>query len=640
MRLNAMIVASMIAVSASLSACSSTPPAVADVPDSQFIGLAEASGVSQAAARTALRDGQGRVVGAAGYTTLDDAVMAGDTYAFLMKLKAMTPAELDEAPIYKAYLAIDRAADGDLDSARKLLSIRDENVADEDLSALAVYLDAWFYALEGNEDEAIARHRDVANGMPGLTGDLSLAAMLEAIGRPDQALAVYESMTPNEIIAPEHEFDPQGLMYSHIKTVVSRHALLLQRLGRIEEAKAVYQKLADAEPEEAISYAAAIESLETGKNLKNEALNVRSAFAQSLSDVSRALQEQRIIRMIMMGLYPQGFDGSRASFDQVALLVDPNDEGLRSVIIDELYENALFDGVAHVATTAPEATASLQLAAAQAYVMNDKPDLARAAVDKALEIADEDEHLQTLYGSLQMRTLLEDEAGAVDLVEQVVDIAENPAEEASAHALATEIYGQFGQTGKALKHARAAQKIDDTHNRRIALADALGKDGKVEEGLQILRNELLSRPNDPYTLNSLGYYFLIHTEKHDEAFKLLARARSMANRDPYIADSIGWAYFKLGHLDDAKRLILSAKKDLEPHGHWEIEGHLGDILWYQGDKDGARSAWERALEHRPPVNKKRELRDRLANGLTEPAPVEREVPDVSLEGGEIGRQDI
>jgi hypothetical protein len=51
---------------------------------------------------------------------------------------------------------------------------------------------------------------------------------------------------------------------------------------------------------------------------------------------------------------------------RLRLLISPKNEDLRSGIIDEMYASALYDGVAHVANTAPEATAALQIAAAQA----------------------------------------------------------------------------------------------------------------------------------------------------------------------------------------------------------------------------------------------------------------------------------
>ena len=82
-------------------------------------------------------------------------------------------------------------------------------------------------------------------------------------------------MTPAQIKAPEHDFDPQIIVYTHVQQVIYRHALLLQRLGKIEQAEAVYQRLADAEPEESAFYAAALSALETGKGLDNKPLTVR-----------------------------------------------------------------------------------------------------------------------------------------------------------------------------------------------------------------------------------------------------------------------------------------------------------------------------------------------------------------------------
>ena len=141
-------------------------------------------------------------------------------------------------------------------------------------------------------------------------------------------------------------------------------------------------------------------------------------------------------------------------------------------------------------------------------------------------------------------------------------------------------------------------------------------------------------------LNSLGYFLTLYTDKYDEAFRVLVRARAMAQNDPYIADSLGWVYFKLGHLSDAKRLIELSRDELLPHRHWEIESHLGDIYWHEGDEAAAREAWQNALDNRPPAKEGRDLEDKLANGLLEPMPEKQPLPDVSLTDGEVNRQDI
>ena len=629
-----------LTLSLTLGACATEPaPALEDTPVAA--PLVESSvPLSPAARATAVIGANGLPVGISAYPAPLDAVKAGDMAAFLQMTSGLSQEDRDVSPLFDAFLALDRAADGDTTAARNILKTSNSQSEEEGETGFYAFLDAWLLAMDGKPDQAIERHRGAAGAMPGLTGDLSLAAMLEALDRPEQALAVYEFMTPAEIEAPEHQFDPKGLLYSHIRTVVSRHALLLQRLGRIEEAKAVYQKLADAEPEEAISYAAAIESLETGKNLDNEALDVRAAFTQSLADVSRALQEQRIIRTIMMGGRIEGFDDQRSAFDQVALLINPDDEGLRAAVIDQLYESALYGGVAHVALSAPTETASLQIAAAQALIMSGEEDEARATVARALEITDEDDRLQTLYGALQLRTLLNDQEGSAELVDEVISLASNQAERASAHGLAAEIKNQFGDLEGAARHAAKARELDDTHDRRMMLANSLGKIGEVNQALAILRTELLGRPNDPYTLNSLGYFLIEYTDKQEEGFKVLYRARSLAERDPYITDSLGWAYFRMGHLSDAQRLIEQSRADLKPHKHWEIETHLGDIYWHQGKKEDAREAWQNAIDNHPPAKERAELEDKLATGLTTPKPERRSLPSVSIGDGEVDRQDI
>lgn len=596
--------------------------------------------VSPAALATAVIGLDGQPVGTEAYTTPVNAVKAGDMAAFITMLKAQQDAGEDIGGMRTLFLALDEAAAGDTEGARAILRAADAANEIDTESKLFAYIDSWLLAMDGETDAAIERYRRASGELPGLVGDLSLAAMLDALDRPEQALAVYESMTPSRIEAPEHEFDPKGLLYSHVRTVIGRHALLLQRLGRIDEAKAVYQKLADAEPEEAASYAAAMESLETGENLDNEQLTVEAAFSRSLSDLSRSLQEQRIIRLIMLGGRPDGFDDLRSAFDQVALLIHPEDEGLRSSVIDQFYEHALYDSVTHTALTAPETSANLQISAAQAFIMAGKEDRGREAIEAALAVSDDDDELQTLYGALQLRTLLDDRDEAFKLVSDVQGLAENPAEKAAAHGLASQIYGQFGQLDDAAEEAGKARALDDTHDRRMVQADALGKAGDIDGALKILRSERLSRPNDPYTLNSLGYFLLVHTDKYEEAYKVLGRANALAENDPYIADSFGWARYKLGDLEGAERMIKFSQGELAPHQHWEIEDHLGDIYWHQGRKEEARKAWATALENRPPDVEKAKINDKLANGISEPAPEKRPLPEIPVAEEEIDRRDI
>lgn len=593
--------------------------------------------LSAAAQATAVRDAAGAP---ATYASAEDAIGAGDAAGLLTLLATMPQDERDLDNFANAYLALDRAADGDFAGARSYLGLTGDPETEADLPGFYLWLDAWLIALEGNGEAAIERHRDVAGSMPGITADLSLAALLEAAGRTDEALAVYEALTPTRIEAPEHEFDPRSIVFQYVSTVVVRHALLLQRLGRIDEAKSVYEQLAAAQPEQATSYAAAIESLETGKNLDNKALTFVTGFSQSLSDVATALQQQRYITAALSGRDLGGLDTERAGFDLVTLVIDPSNEAVRSGVVDALYEQALYEGAAHVALAAPETTPALQISAAQALIMADHEAEARAAISRALSLSNDEQKLQTLYGALQLSALLNDREKAMKLLPELMQLAVNPAEQAAANGLASSLYNHFGEIRQAVSHAEEARRLDDTHERRMTLADLLGREGRINDALVILRSERLARPNDPYTLNSLGYFLVTRTDRVDEGYKVLARAMLLADSDPYIADSFGWALYQYGDLDRAQRLIEGSREDLLPQRHWEIEDHLGDIYWHQGKQDEARAAWQTALDNHPPQMERNAIAQKLADGLTTPAPQKKPLPEIRIDDGEINRRDI
>ncbi|MEL6387387.1 MAG: tetratricopeptide repeat protein [Pseudomonadota bacterium] len=598
--------------------------------------LSGAYDVSDAALATAVRGPEGLPVGIQAYPTPRAAIEAGDMAAFVSLMRLAV--EVGEAPdgIGAFVLAIDRVADGDFSAARSLLA--DDNDTPLGLQ-LQVFTEAWLLAMDADMSGAISTQRKASSGLPGLTGDLSLAAMLEASGREEEALAVYASMTPSRIEAPEHEFDPKGLIFTHVQMVISRRTLLLYRLGRIEDAKAVYQALAEAEPERAVFYAAALESLDTGRGIDVEPLTMQAAFARSISDLSLAFYQQRLIRNAMMGRRTRGFDEQRATFDQLALLMDPESESLREIVVGTLANEALYAGAAHTAMTAPEPTAGLQIAAAQSLLMSGNADAARAAIAQGISISDEDDRLSVYSGAIGLHALMGDEAEALRLSDQAIGLVTNPAEQAGFYGLKASILQQFGRYGDAVEFASRARELDDTHDRRMALANVMGEAGMIDGAIRILQIERLKRPDDPYMLNTYGYFLLQHTERFSEAYKVLYLANGLANNNPYIADSLGWAYFKLGHLDDAKRLIELARRELAPQKHWEIEDHMGDIHWYLGDRDAARDAWAAALGEFPPDSVREAIERKLDKGLTEPMPETQPLPRIETDPDDLEPQE-
>ncbi|MFN7931466.1 MAG: TonB family protein [Blastocatellia bacterium] len=113
------------------------------------------------------------------------------------------------------------------------------------------------------------------------------------------------------------------------------------------------------------------------------------------------------------------------------------------------------------------------------------------------------------------------------------------------------------------------------------------------EAKKAFEQALKVNPNDFMALNNYGYYLLEQDEPLDKVLEVLKRAESRNSTDPHLLDSLAWAYFKLGSLDEAEKYI---RKSLNYGGNSaEIYNHLGDIHKKRGREEEARAAWEKAL---------------------------------------------
>ena len=96
-------------------------------------------------------------------------------------------------------------------------------------------------------------------------------------------------------------------------------------------------------------------------------------------------------------------------------------------------------------------------------------------------------------------------------------------------------------------------------------------------------------PNNAHVLNYLAYSWLEREYKIDEAMKLLQTAYDLQSDDPYIIDSIGWAYYLINNYSEAEKYIKRAV-ELMPDDPI-VNDHYGDALWKNGNKIQARYYW-------------------------------------------------
>jgi tetratricopeptide (TPR) repeat protein len=118
--------------------------------------------------------------------------------------------------------------------------------------------------------------------------------------------------------------------------------------------------------------------------------------------------------------------------------------------------------------------------------------------------------------------------------------------------------------------------------------------GKYDKADKDLLYSLKINPEDAYVLNYLAYSWLERNYKINEAIEMLEKAYSSKSNDPYIIDSIGWAYYLIDDYLKAEKFLKRAV-ELMPYDPI-VNDHYGDILWKLDRKIQARYFWGNVLE--------------------------------------------
>jgi tetratricopeptide (TPR) repeat protein len=142
---------------------------------------------------------------------------------------------------------------------------------------------------------------------------------------------------------------------------------------------------------------------------------------------------------------------------------------------------------------------------------------------------------------------------------------------------------------------------------------ALERAGQWPEAEADFRHALELSPEQPFVLNYLGYTWVERGEHLAEARRMIERAAALRPQDGNIADSLGWALFKLNDLPGAIRWLERAV-ELESRSS-VINDHLGDAYWAAGRQREARFQWRRALALGPEGDDGPRIEAKIANGL-------------------------
>ncbi len=137
------------------------------------------------------------------------------------------------------------------------------------------------------------------------------------------------------------------------------------------------------------------------------------------------------------------------------------------------------------------------------------------------------------------------------------------------------------------------KRFTDNEELLYARGIAAEKLGNLDMMERDFKRILKRDPNNVQTLNALGYTLVDRTERHQEGYDYIERAYQQRPDDVAILDSMGWALYRLGRLDEAVEYLQRAAAKVRDG---EIAAHLGEVLWVSGRHEEARHVWEEALK--------------------------------------------
>ena len=172
-------------------------------------------------------------------------------------------------------------------------------------------------------------------------------------------------------------------------------------------------------------------------------------------------------------------------------------------------------------------------------------------------------------------------------------------EDFNDYLLISGLYIRAGRPTEAIEAARKALALAPAGEASmsaaalITLSTAQERAGDLKGSEESLRRILARDPNNATALNNLGYFLVERNERLTEALEMIQRAVRANPTNSSFLDSLGWAYFKLGRLNEAERhLTEAARRNAKSVA---IQEHLGDLYQQRGQTEMARAAWQKAL---------------------------------------------
>lgn len=468
---------------------------------------------------------------------------------------------LRNSDLARLTMAADALSHGRYDTVPAKLEGNDPGVFN---SLIFSSLKAWALFGQGKTVEAQLELLEASSGDPYLDSlVLNLLGMMEVSSGDDEtALDTFERINANGTL---------------IATAADSYARLLSARGEGAKALAMLEAFRETTGHNPV-ITDLITRLDAGETLDIRRLTAREGAALSVYVPAAALAAQS--QTDLPGVYYA-----------VALELDPQLHAARSLWADALDTAGRHEDSIDMLETIPDSSP---------YYVS-----ARGQLAWALRRDEQNEKaLDLVY-----RTL-ENNPGR-DLKIQMGDLLRSLERDGEAEAVFTEI----------IEADEAAGDEDwRLYYARGAVRERLGQWPRAEEDL---KKALALEPNSAQVMNYLGYGWVDRGENLEEGLDLIRKALTLRPDSGAITDSLGWAHYKLGHIDKAIGYLERAV-EIEP-GLAEINDHLGDAYWAAGRHNEARFQWQRAITLSDDQEEINDLQRKVLTG-PRPYPVQAQRP--------------
>ncbi|GAN00241.1 TPR domain protein [alpha proteobacterium U9-1i] len=569
------------------------------------------------------------------YDSPDDALLAADL-DYLAREARTAGARGASESIWPIVRFTDDLASGRNTEARAVLAATPGGME----GGLANLLEPFLLAAEGRVDAGVARVDSGLSEMPAPLPDVARALVFEGAGRLNEAAAIYALMEDRLDLRPPPESEPtnmeefeRALNAARITHAMYRAALVQHRLGHTDEARRLYNIVAEFAPRSA-DVERNLARLGRGEGPQEAALTPLSATGRWMLFLSEFLTQAESLTSIMaQGTAPEGLAStSGALFLQLGVLLAGDADDWRLYAAGQLLDaggtdgaQRIIDGVTAQSPFAPDA----EITRANIQLERRNDDAAVAAAERAISTGGD--RWTVLASAADIYRIAGRSRQSIDTYGRALAMVQ--AEKDRADILGFRAYAHrfSGDLSRATADMRQAYEIDQSVDTRLLYVSILMDDPQGwRDGIQMARSLFAEQPDSVLRLNALGYALIQRPEGLEEGYRLLWRGFNYGQTDYSVVDSLGWAYYLYGRFDEARTLIERANELTQDEPNSEILDHLGDVYWRLDRRDDARAKWREALEARPDAIRRRALEQKVSRGLTTSAPRRRELPQVEL----------